>query len=169
MLCSLNHPQDITLHGYTKLKLSLLIFEELNMGNDDLSMNSEYNNRSNINFPLHYALNQIYLNTDLVDEVILTKSVLRPTKKQRSVGPHKSILKKNGNTKYSCVENKKFRSVNKSLYGIHVDFDNYKEGLRTTTTPIIHKQRQEELSTHGYWYIYSNIFLEAYEELITHY
>ena len=124
MLRALNHRQDITVRGSTKLKSSLLPFEELNMGNDHLSTNSEYDNRSSINFPFYHALNQVDLNTDLLDEVILTEVVLQPTEKPRSVGPHKSISKKNGNKKKSCLENKKFRSVNKSLYGTHVDPDN---------------------------------------------
>ena len=55
--------------------------------------------------------------------MILTEVVLRPTKKLRSVGPHKLISKENCNKKKSCVENKKFKSVDKSLYGMHVDFD----------------------------------------------
>ena len=70
MLCYINHHQDITVHENTKLKLLLLPFEELNMCNSDLSTNSEYNNRSNINFPLHHDLNQVDLNTDLLDRVI---------------------------------------------------------------------------------------------------
>ena len=56
--------------------------------------------------------------------MILTKVVTRPIKKPRSVGPHKSISKKIDNKKNACLENKKFRSVNKSLYGIHLDPDN---------------------------------------------
>ena len=83
MLRSLNHRQDITVRKNTKLKSSLLPFEELNMGNGDLSTNSEYDNRSSINFSLHHALNQVDLNTDLLDEVILTEVVLRPTKKTK--------------------------------------------------------------------------------------
>ena len=55
--------------------------------------------------------------------MILFKVVLQPVEKPRIVGPHKLISKKNGNKKKSCLEDKKFRSVNKSLYGIHVDFD----------------------------------------------
>ena len=82
MLCSLNYNQDITVRGYTKLKSSFLPFKELNMGNNNLSTNSEYTNRSNINFPLHHTLNQIDSNTDLVDGVVLTEVVLRPTKNQ---------------------------------------------------------------------------------------
>ena len=75
----------------TKLKSSLLSFEELIMDNGDLSTESEYDNRSNINFPLHHAINQVNLNTYLLDKVILTEVVLRPTKKPRRVGPHKLI------------------------------------------------------------------------------
>ena len=72
MLCSLNHRQDITVRENTKLKASLLPFKELNMGNGDLSTNSECDNCSNINSPLHHSLNQVDSNTNLLDEVILT-------------------------------------------------------------------------------------------------
>ena len=118
MLYSINHSQDSTVHENTKLKSPLLSFNKLNMGNGDLSTNSIYYNRSNINFPLHHDLNQVDLNTNLLDKVMLTEVVLRPTKKQRGVGPHKLIPKKNGNKKKSHLENKKFRSVSKPLYGI---------------------------------------------------
>ena len=70
MLCSLKHCQDITVRKNTKLKASLLPYEEINIGIDHLSTNSEYNNRSSINFPLHHALNQVNSNTDLLDRVI---------------------------------------------------------------------------------------------------
>ena len=43
-----------------------------------------------------HAPKKVDSNTDLVDEVILTEVVLRPTKKPRSVGPHKSIVKNKG-------------------------------------------------------------------------
>ena len=118
MLCSLNHRQDIMARENIKLNSILLLFEELIMDNGDLSMKSEYDNCSNINFSLHYALNQVDLNTNLLDEVILTNVVLRPTKKPRSVGPHKLISKKNGNKRKSRLGNKKFRSVCIPLYGI---------------------------------------------------
>ena len=71
-LHSFNHNQDIIVHEITKLKSPLLLFDKLNMGNGDLSTNSEYDNCSNINFQLHHALNQVDLNTNLLDEVILT-------------------------------------------------------------------------------------------------
>ena len=116
MLCSLNHRQDITVHENTELESFLLLFKELNMGNGDLSTNSEYDNLPNINFPLHHALNQVDSNTNLLDEVILTVVVLRPTKKPRSVDPHKSISKKNGNKRISRVKSKKFSSVSKPIW-----------------------------------------------------
>ena len=109
MFCALNHRQDITLCGSTKLNSSLLPFDELNMENNHLSTNLGYDKCSSINFPFHHALNQVDSSTDLLDEVILTEVVLRPTKKPRSVGPHKSISKKNGNKKKSRLENKKIQ------------------------------------------------------------
>ena len=59
-----------------------------------MSTDSGYDNHSCINFPFHSAINQVYSSTDLRDEVILTKVVIQPTKKTRSVDPHKSIPKK---------------------------------------------------------------------------
>ena len=82
MLHALNHRQDITVRASTKLKSSLLPFKELNMDNNDLSTNSEYNNRSSINFPCHHAPKQVDSNTYLLDKVILTEVVLQPTKKE---------------------------------------------------------------------------------------
>ena len=67
---------------------------------------------------------QVDSNTDLLDKMILTEVVTRPTKKPRSVGPHKLISKKIDNKKKARLENKKFRSVKESLYGIHVDPNN---------------------------------------------
>ena len=102
----------------TKLKSSLLPFEVHNMSNGDLSTDLEFDNRSNTNLSLHHALDQVDLNNNLLDKVILTEDVLRPTKKPKSVGPHKSISKKNGNQRKSHLRNKKFRSASKPLYGI---------------------------------------------------
>ena len=102
------------------------------MDNGNLSTKLKYDNCSNINFQLPHALNKIDLNTDLLDKVILTEVVLQPTKKPRSVGPHKSILKKNGNKRKSRLGNKKFRSVCKPLYGITADL-NSNNGLKSPT------------------------------------
>ena len=117
MLCAIICRQDAIIRRSTRFKLSLLYFNELNIDNNHLSTNSEYDDHSCINFPLQFALNQVDSATDLLDDVVLTEVVIRPTEKPRSVGPHKSILKKNGNKRKSHGENKKFRSVCKPTYG----------------------------------------------------
>ena len=91
------------------------------VSNDHLSTYSGYDNHSCINFPFHCALNQIDSNTNLHNRVILTKVVMRPTEKLRSVGQQKLIPKKNRNKKKLRLDNKKFRSVSKPIYGVSVD------------------------------------------------
>ena len=58
--------------------------------------------------------------------------------KTRNVGPHKLIPKKNRNKKKSRLENKKFRSVIKSLYGISADHNNI-NGLKH----LLHKSEDK--------------------------
>ena len=70
MLRVLNHCQDITLNGSTKLMSSLLPLDESNMDNDHSSTNSGYKNHSSIIFPFHHALNQVDLSTNMLDKVI---------------------------------------------------------------------------------------------------
>ena len=82
ILRALNHRQDINVIASTKLKSSLLPFEELNMDNNDLSTNSEYNNRSSVNFLCHHAPKQVDSNNNLLDEVILTEVVYDQPKNQ---------------------------------------------------------------------------------------
>ena len=76
MLCSLNHCQDITTRENTKLKSPLVPFKNLIIDNGDLLTKTKNDNCSNINFQLHHALDQVDLNTDLLEEVILTEVVL---------------------------------------------------------------------------------------------
>ena len=122
--------QDDIICRSTKFKPSLLHFNELDIDNNHLLTNSECNDHSILNFPLQFAPNEIDSTTDLLDNVVLTEVVLQP-KKPRSVGPHKSILKKNGNKRNSHLENKKFRSVCKSLHGITAD-RNINNGLKSS-------------------------------------
>ena len=99
------------------------------VGNDHLSTDSGYDNHSCINFPFHCPLNQVDSSTNLLDKVILTEVVIQPTEKLRSIDPHKSIPKKNRNKKKSCLENKKFESVNKPLYVVSVDLSSDKANI----------------------------------------
>ena len=91
------------------------------VGNNHLSTDSVYDNHSCIIFPFHCTLNQVDLSTNFPDKVILTKVVIQPIEKLKSVGPHKLIPKKNMNKKKSRLENKKFRSMSKLLYGVYLD------------------------------------------------
>ena len=86
--------------------------------NNHLSMDSGYDYHSCINLPYRQDPNKVDSSINLFEEVILPKVVTPPTTKPRSVGPHKLIPKKNRNKRKSRLENKKFRSVSKPIYGI---------------------------------------------------
>ena len=124
--------QDDSIRRSTRFKPSLLHFNEFDMNNNYLSVNSTCNDHSILNFQLQFTPNQVDYTTYLLDEVILTEVVIRPTKKPRSVGPHKSILKKNDKQWKSHQENKKFRSVCKPTDGTTVDrnVNNIEKSLR---------------------------------------
>ena len=57
--------------------------------------------------------------------------------------------------------------MSKPLYGVSEDPSSDENNVQQQLS-VIHEQRQEELSTHGYWCIYSNSYLEAHKEIITH-
>ena len=78
--------QGATLYGSTKMKSTFLPFDEPNLCNNYILRDQEYIDRFCINFPCHCVLNQVGLDTDLLKNVLLTKDVLQPTEKPRSVG-----------------------------------------------------------------------------------
>ena len=80
---------------HTRFKLYLLHFNELDINKNHLLTDSEYNDHSVLNFSLQFTPNQVDSTSNLLDDVVLTEVVLQPTKKPKSVGPNKSILKKN--------------------------------------------------------------------------
>ena len=138
--------QDDSICRFTRFRPSLFHFNEFDMNNNHLSTNSTYDNHSILNFPLQFIPNQVDSTTDLLDEVVLTEVVMRPTKKPRSVGPHKSILKKNDNQRKSHQENKKFRSVCKPTYGPTVDYNvnNIVKSLRN----LVYKSKERITYSH---------------------
>ena len=107
----------------------ILSFDESNVCNDSILRDPEYIDRFCINFPYYCVLNQVDLDTNLLDNVILTKIVLRPTKKTRSLGPHKSKLEKTISKKKSCLKNKKFRSVSTQLREVSAVSNSGKENI----------------------------------------
>ena len=72
--------------------------------------------RFSINFPRHCVLGHIFPDTNTLDGVDSWKEVVQPTKKPRSVDPHKlkpiQTLKKTTNNNKTHQRNKKFSSVN---------------------------------------------------------
>ena len=94
MIRAINLCQDATLCGSTKMKPPFLHFDEPNLCNDYILRDPECINRFCIILPCHCVLNQVDLDTSLLDNTILTTVVLQPIKKPRSVGPHKSKLEK---------------------------------------------------------------------------
>ena len=110
MICAINLCQDTTLCECIKIKPSFLPFDETNLCNDYIFMDPKYIDRFCHRFP-----NQVDLNPNMINNAFLTKVVVRSTEKPRSVGPHKSKLKKTMNKKKSCIKNKKFRSVSTQL------------------------------------------------------
>ena len=115
MLCAIIHRTNAIIHKSTRFKSSLLRFNKLNIDNNHVSTNSKYDDYSGINFPLQFAPNQVDSTTDMLDDVVLTEVVLRPTEKSRSVGPHRLISKKTRSKKKSLLKNNKLRSVSKPL------------------------------------------------------
>ena len=101
MLCAIIRRQDDIICRSTRFKSSILHSNKLDIDNNYLLTNSEYNDYSNINFPLQFAPNQVDPTTNLLDDVVITEIVLRPTKKPRSIGPHRSISTKN---RYCFIE-----------------------------------------------------------------
>ena len=69
----------------------------------------DYKDRFYINFPRHCVLG--HSDSDPFDNLGPWKEVVQPTKKLRSVGPHKSKLKKTTSKKKTRQKNKKSRSV----------------------------------------------------------
>ena len=102
---------------------------------------------------LTIPLTQVDLNTNLLDKMILTDIITRPIKKPRSVGPHKLISKKIDNNKKAHLENKKFRSVNKSLYGIHLDPDNDDDNVLHQSLLFTNENKTNYSSTNNNMYI----------------
>ena len=65
--------QDDVICRSTRFKYSLLDFKELDINNNHLPTNSEYNDHSFLNFKLQFTPNQVNSTTNLLDDVILTE------------------------------------------------------------------------------------------------
>ena len=80
MICATNRHQDITCQEYTEVKLPFLPYGESDLCNSYILKNPNYIDYFCINFPCHCVLNQVCSDTNLLDNVLLRKVVLRSKK-----------------------------------------------------------------------------------------
>ena len=104
MICAINLCQDTTCQEFLEVKPPLLPYNEPDLYNNYILKDPDYIGRFCIHFPCHYVLNQVDLDTDLLDNMLLTKDVLRATEKSRSVDPHKSKSEKTTSRKKSLLK-----------------------------------------------------------------
>ena len=89
MICAINCCQDATRQANTKVKPPFLPYDEPNLCNDYILKDLVCIERFYISSPCDCVLNQVDSDTDLLNNVVLMKDILRPTKNSRSVGSHK--------------------------------------------------------------------------------
>ena len=119
-------------------------YDEPDLCNDYISMEQGSTDRFSINFPRHYVLGHVLLDTNRLDNVDSWKEVVQPTKKPRSVDPHKlkpmQTLKKKTKNKKRQQRNKKSRSV---TIQVPENCKNKNKELRSDNTPVHIKPRGE--------------------------
>ena len=88
---------------------------------DYISMEEGYNDRFSISFPKNCVFGHVLLDTDPLDDMVLWKEVVQPSKKPSSVGPRRlnpiQTARKTTSNKKLKQQNKKFRSVTIQLPG----------------------------------------------------
>ena len=95
----------------SNLNQHILPYDEPNLYNDFITKDTSQPSRFIINFPCHCVLGHVLSDSDPLDDLGPWKEVVGPTKKSRSVGPHKSKLKQTTSIKKIRQKNKKSRSV----------------------------------------------------------
>jgi len=120
IFCAVNCRQDASSQAPTDVKQPFLPYSEPDLCNDYILKDPEYIDRFCINFPCHCVLEQVHLYIDLLNNVVLRKEVVQPTKKPRSVGPHKSKPEKMISRK-NTVAIRRFLLTN--LYGYQPSTD----------------------------------------------
>ena len=95
----------------SNLDQHILPYDEPDLYNDFITKDTSQPSRFIINFPRHCVLGHVLSDSDPLDDLGPWKEVVRPTKKPRSVGPHKSKPKETTSMKKTRQKNKKSRSV----------------------------------------------------------
>ena len=89
MICAINCRWDETCQEHIETKQHFLPYGEPNLYNDNILKDTDYIDYFGINFPYDCVLEPFPLDTNLLNNVVLWKEVMRQTKKIRSVDPHK--------------------------------------------------------------------------------
>ena len=93
----------------------VLSYNKPNLCNDYISKEQGSVDRFSINFPRHYILGHVLLDTNPLNEVDTWKEVVQPSKKPRSVDPRRlnpiQTVRNATNNKKMQQKNKKFRSI----------------------------------------------------------
>ena len=71
-----------------------MAYDETDLYNDYITKEPDYMDRFSINFPRHCVLGLVLSDYNPLNNFGPWKEVVQPTKKPRSVGPHKSKPKK---------------------------------------------------------------------------
>ena len=86
-------------------------YDEPDLYNDFITKDINHTGCFIINFPRHCVLGHVLSDSDPLNNLGPWKEVVRPTKKPRSVGPHKSKPKQTTSMKKTRQKNKKSKSV----------------------------------------------------------
>ena len=113
MIRAFNCRQDTSCQEPIDVKQSFLPYDESDLYNDYILKDPNYIDRFCFNFPFHYVLGQVHSDTNFLDNMVLWKKVVRPTKKPRSVEPNKSKPEKTTSTKET---RQKTRKSGKGIY-----------------------------------------------------
>ena len=106
ILCAIHYCQNTNCQEPTNISQSFLPYDEPDLCNDYISKELGYTERFCINFSCHCVLKHVLSDTNPLDNVGSWKEIVQPTKKPRSVGPHKlkpkKSTKKTTNNKKIC-------------------------------------------------------------------
>lgn len=106
------HPWQVAEHLESiKISKHICLYDEPNLYNDFITKEPDYMDHFRINFPRHCVLGHVLSDSDPLNNLGPWKEVVQPTKKPRSVGPHKSKPKKTTSNNKTRQKNKKSRSV----------------------------------------------------------
>ena len=109
IICAI-HCRQVTKHLESiKISQHILPYDEPDLYNDYITEEPDYIDCFCINFPRHCVLGHVLFDSNPLDNLGPWKEVVQPTKKPRSVGPHKSKPKKTTSKKKTRQKNKKIQ------------------------------------------------------------